>query len=234
MNIIYQDTKYSLLCFEPYYKRFIKEVIYTGFFKSESIYNDVLERDLIKISLSDYIIDKLYFSRFKDEQFLSVQNYDFYAYGLLTNTKRTNIILLDFDKGYFVTHSIFNEVNDIINTVNKFKDVIYGIDIIESSPNKYHVHIGLNNIYDISNMFGKFNTLCYGYKCNVLNRQEALLRISQKFLKNGSYTKPPKVAAIYRYHDEKLICSSNCVYPTPNIQKPEVLTKEPRRLNLRK
>ena len=161
------------------YKASLKEIVY----RIEDSYDSLLEWTHRMVAHSIYRQS----GSFNPVRFLPFDDIFIdrtpYAFGLLANPFKTNVITLDFDEA---------TVENVMDAVERLGDmpIVQEIDIAISSryndfeltPKGYHVWAGLNGYHNVLGFYrSQIPGACKGYNNCVLSKQEMVLRVSKKF-----------------------------------------------------
>jgi len=227
MKFLVDPTTPLLFCSN--FKEYIREIIYLNEREIFDSYSILTSRLFTLVDFTNYRYNRLNFNRYSNYDKSKLSDSIFYAYGILINPFRSNLILLDYDKKDL---SLITE--EIYRFIDIFENVLYGIDVIASSPDNYHLHIGLNSLYNTYNIYKKLSNICIGYRSILQYRGECVLRVSQKFYKTTESPSPEYMYTIRKigYH---YVCSKNISYPVNTVitQEQEIETPKTLRLNLR-
>ena len=210
------------------YSDSIKQIVYLS--NIDEFYNRIPYRKTTLVNFNDFREKELLFNEFPPaENELLHDGSNFYAYGIMINPLKSNLIGLDFD------NVSYNNLTGLIQAFAfKYIDFIRQIDIISTSLNNYHVYIGLEDTFKINEIINTFPNVCVGYKSFSNNNIENVLRVSQKFY-GKSRISLPEVKVIIVKENNKLIFLTNICFPTTNVisLKEENINRKIERINLR-
>lgn len=118
--------------------------------------------------------------------------FDYWAYGLLVSLFRTRLLPIDIDE--IITPAIYNRLLERLSMMR----TVDGIDLIESSGNRYHLYIGLNQHANVSKLIRTLPCpMCNKYVNTFLQKGAQIIRVSSKFVStenrrcfNGNHRRP--------------------------------------------
>ena len=210
---------------DPTYHSSFKEVLYFGVSRKKSPYE--YKPKPCVYELLDHSNYRIKGSIFREPDSQMFVDHDFMAFGIMINLYFTRILPIDIDK------CDLTKVIDDIKILIK-DDRITGADIINTSGNNWHVHVGLNEFMNVRHILPFIPHICSGYVNCCNDRREAVLRVSQKFYKS---TQDKHVTYSFAFRKEKgkieeFISSSDFIFPESKIQ-PDVPSEKKRTLKLR-
>jgi len=214
------------------YKNTYQEIIYTGC--NELEYSDDTRQNYF-LDHGTYRAKKLNFNSCELKNIYLSRSSEYYAYGLLFNPFSTLIVPVDID------HAEYDMVLELCHTLLE-SETIEGIDVIRSSKDayktNYHLHIALNerrNINKFMTDMVAFGPMCPGFATCAGRYGESVLRISQKFFKNGESPYPEYIAGYRKYEDDEIRMHKNFIFPITDVQLEREAKKETKKsFNLRK
>lgn len=208
----------------------LKQLVYLS--DEDGFYGRLNNRATTLVDFTDFRYKGLNFLRFKNGDLsLDYSKPDmYYAYGVMVNPLKSNIIPLDFD------NISFADIRHITESfLDNFSNSTEQIDILQSTaPNKFHVYIGLNDTYRIENMISSFPRLCSGFKSFCRHNNQLVLRVSQKFFRTKESTASVPLYTLRKRSDALFESTNNILFPISSVTKnTEKECKKPS-LNLRK
>ena len=203
------------------YKHSFREIVYYSKTKNNTSVYDYKSTPC-RYDLVDHKDFRIDDTRFKEPPF-EYEDSNYIAYGILINIYNTRILPIDID--------IHNLENIIKNTELLLKDDRFtGADIIISSQNRWHVMVGIKEFSNIRHILPFIPNICHGYVKCCQDRREAVLRVSQKFLKDKQSEPPIYYYGLRKDENQEIVIASKFIFPQPNIQSIQLEKKRTVRL----